>query len=114
MFFYQKLLLLLPVLNYHSSITVFQEKLPTPRVITLFQEKLPTLRVITLFQEELPTLRITLRIEETSTLRVTLFQDRPKPGNQKRLVKQLWNVLLRTDVLSAGCLLLESGIEAFR
>ena len=39
MFFYRKSLLPLPVLHYHFSITLFQEKLPTLEVIILFQEK---------------------------------------------------------------------------
>ena len=41
-----------PVLNYHPSITLFMEELPTLRVM----KELPALRV-TLFMEELPTLR---------------------------------------------------------
>ena len=44
-FFYQKSLLLLPVLDYHSTIILLQEKLPALRLIISFQEKLSTLRV---------------------------------------------------------------------
>ena len=49
------------------------EELPTLRVITLFQEKIPTLRVM----EKLPTLEfITFLWEELPTLRVfTLFHE---------------------------------------
>ena len=56
-YFHQKSLLPLPMLNYHSSITLLWEELPTLRA-TLFMEKLLTLRV-TLFPEKLPTLRVT-------------------------------------------------------